>query len=93
MLPPPTLGAEIPRSALLRPCGSDYRRSLIFITNAPCRGVGWAYFSGAFAALATSTFQQPQSLGQGRMNKLFRDYNQLWAYFCARVRRISASER
>lgn len=40
MFPPPTLGAETPRSALLRPCGGDYRRPLIFMTNAPRRRAG-----------------------------------------------------
>jgi len=39
MFPRTSLSAEIPRSALLRPCGGVYLGSLIFISNAPRRGV------------------------------------------------------
>ena len=40
MFPPTTLGAELPHSALLHPCGGDYRRRLIFMTNALRRRTG-----------------------------------------------------
>jgi len=40
MFPPTTLGAEIPPSALLDPCEGEYRRPLIFMTNALRRRAG-----------------------------------------------------